>query len=350
MQGGDWVTLTRGQVVPDGGRVRTESNGRVELVRGAERISLAANTEISIRDAGDQKMTSVIQSRGTVTVDAERRNVQHFSVQTPVLAAVVKGTQFTVTYSNGQASVSVDRGVVQVQDAGHEMVVDVTPGQVAEARQTRPLDVSGPGSENAVFMIQGEVVPAAAREAVLSGNITAAEAVEVVRENPELLTAAPGRNDAGNGRGADQAERNSGPGNNNGQGNANGPGKGNGPGANNGGGRGDGPGKGNGPGKDDGPGRGHGPDKDDGPGKGDGPGNGRGNERGSENGNGPGGNNGNGNGPGSNSGNGNGPGSNSGPDSGGPGNGNGPGKNEDKGHENSDGPGKGHGPGGRDKD
>lgn len=180
-EGGNWVVLERGDIVPDGGKVRTTGTGRVDLVRGQESIALGPNTQIAVRDAAGQKMTSVIQSSGVVTVTAEKRNVQHFSVQTPVLAAVVKGTQFTVTYRNGLARVDVDNGVVQVQDNGHDMVVDVARGQSAAASQATPLDINGPGADRAVFLIEGEPVPAIARAAVLEGDLPAKDALEAVR-------------------------------------------------------------------------------------------------------------------------------------------------------------------------
>lgn len=43
-------------------------------------------------------------------------NVQHFAVQTPFLAAVVKGTKFTVVSSKTGAEVAVQRGNVEVED------------------------------------------------------------------------------------------------------------------------------------------------------------------------------------------------------------------------------------------
>lgn len=175
-ESGSWIALERGHVVPDGGKVRTTGTGRVELVRGQENIALGPNTQIAVRDAAGQKMTSVIQSSGIVTVTAEKRNVKHFSVHTPILAAVVKGTEFTVTYSNGLARVDVASGVVQVQDSVHDMVVDVTRGQSAAASLARPLDVSGPGAGNAVFLIEGVTVPAAARAAFLGGDAAAVNA------------------------------------------------------------------------------------------------------------------------------------------------------------------------------
>lgn len=166
---GRWAPLERGDAVPDARKIRTGADGRAELVRGGERISLAPNTEVAIRDAGDAKMTSVLQSFGSVSIEAERRNVQHFSVQTPVLAAVVKGTQFRVTYADGRAQVLVDRGVVQVQDTVHDMVADVQRGQSADVGETVPLDVSGPGSDRTVYLVEGQAVTAQQRDIIVSG-------------------------------------------------------------------------------------------------------------------------------------------------------------------------------------
>jgi hypothetical protein len=256
-EGGSWVGLERGDIVPDGRKIRTLGDGRAELVRGQERIALAANTEIAVRDAPGQKMTSVIQTLGSVTIQAERRNIQHFSVQTPVLAAVVKGTQFTVTYSNGQARVDVDRGVVQVQDNRHDMVVDVTPGQSAMASQSAPLDVTGPGSDRVVYLIEGEVVPAGARDAVVSGAIEPEDAVEAVENravpNGNASVNAGGQGNvvsASNGKGNDN-------GNAGGNGNGNAGGNGNAVGNGNAGGSGNGNSAGNGNGNSGGNGNGN---------------------------------------------------------------------------------------------
>lgn len=216
-EGGSWVTLARAEVVPDGGKVRTLGDGRVELVRGQERIALGSNTEVAIRDAAGQKMTSVIQTMGSVTILAERRNVQHFSVQTPVLAAVVKGTQFTVTYSNGQARVDVREGVVQVQDNNHKMVADVTSGQTAAASQAAPLDVSGPGADRVVYLIEGEVVPAAAKDAVLKGELEPKDALEAVQSRA-VGNANPNA-DGGNSNNVNRADSGANNGNSGGNGN-----------------------------------------------------------------------------------------------------------------------------------
>lgn len=63
--------------------------------------------------------------------------------------------------------VDVDEGVVEVRDLATNTSVDLRPGQSAAASQMRPVKVSGPGSEDVVYVIDGKVVAAAAREAAL---------------------------------------------------------------------------------------------------------------------------------------------------------------------------------------
>ena len=89
--GDDWSRLQRGDVVSDDRVIRTLGNGRVDLQRDAEVISLGGNTQIQIKDKTGKRYTTVQQYFGTVEVEAEVQNVQHFAVQTPLLAAVVKG-------------------------------------------------------------------------------------------------------------------------------------------------------------------------------------------------------------------------------------------------------------------
>ena len=62
--GGSWLDLSRGQEIGNGVLIRTGANGRLNLARGAEEVSLGANTQIQIRDAGSAMMTSIIQDSG----------------------------------------------------------------------------------------------------------------------------------------------------------------------------------------------------------------------------------------------------------------------------------------------
>ncbi|MDP2779885.1 FecR family protein [Devosia sp.] len=151
---GKWQAIARGDVIADDRLLRTGSDGRIGLSRGAETIELQGDTQIRIKDAGDDLMTSVLQDFGAVSIDVERRNVQHFSVQTPFLAAVVKGTRFTVRSDERGASVDVSRGVVQVQDTINDLVSDIRPGQEATVTTEAPLLVDGMGTKS-VWSFEG---------------------------------------------------------------------------------------------------------------------------------------------------------------------------------------------------
>jgi FecR protein len=152
---GQWEPLSLGDVVSDDRPVRTMLSGRVVFRRGAETISIGGNTQISIHDASGRRMTTVTQSFGTVTIEAERQQVQHFSVQTPFLAAVVKGTQFTVVSGKKGARVAVDRGMVQVRDTMHSVMTDVPAGQNAKVGPGQMLTVSGPGEKSPMVTFEG---------------------------------------------------------------------------------------------------------------------------------------------------------------------------------------------------
>lgn len=155
---GAWQALQRGDIVSDESRIRSLDGSRVVLTRGAEAIELSGATEIRIFDQVGQRMTTVMQAYGTVTVEAERLQVQHFSIQTPYLAAIVKGTRFTVHSSDGQSSVDVERGLVQVQDYVHGVATDITPGQSAVVSPDVMLDVSGIGAHVPLVTLDGKPV------------------------------------------------------------------------------------------------------------------------------------------------------------------------------------------------
>lgn len=157
--GGDWAKLQRGDVVPDDRVIRTLGNGRVDLQRDAEVISLAGNTQIQIKDKTGQRFTTVEQHFGTVEIEAEVRNVQHFAVETPFLAAVVKGTHFIVKSGKSGSSVKVTRGRVEVSDNQSGAHVLVPAGQQATVSATGDLSVSGRGAgATQVVSADGKVI------------------------------------------------------------------------------------------------------------------------------------------------------------------------------------------------
>ena len=71
----------------------TGGNGRVLLIRGQETILVAPNSVISVpAEKKDGMQTTILQQAGSIVLEVEKQNVQHFEVETPYLAAVVKGT------------------------------------------------------------------------------------------------------------------------------------------------------------------------------------------------------------------------------------------------------------------
>jgi hypothetical protein len=141
---GEWLPLNRADIVPDDRRIKTTNNGHVTLVRGNETLELGPSTQVRIIDQGGAKpYTTVLQSWGTVAVEAEVRQVEHFAVQNQYLAAVVKGTRFEVSAKSSGASVDVERGRVSVGDAEASTVV--TAGQRVSVAHDGTLKVSGKG-------------------------------------------------------------------------------------------------------------------------------------------------------------------------------------------------------------
>jgi hypothetical protein len=128
----EWVPLKRNDIVSDDRAVRTLVGGWVTFQRDAETIELGPNTQIRIHDGDGERFTTVEEHFGTVSVEAEVKNVQHFAVQTPFLAAVVKGTKFTVKSGKAGSSVKVMRGAVAVEAVADHSHVIVKAGQTAE--------------------------------------------------------------------------------------------------------------------------------------------------------------------------------------------------------------------------
>jgi hypothetical protein len=132
-----------------GDSIRTGNNGRVLLERGKETILVAPNSALTIpATQKDAASTTIIQQSGSIRLEVEKRNVRSFEVETPYLVAAVKGTQFTVTVGQGNASVQVDGGSVEVLDVKTGDFALVAPGQAAKVsgQGNGGLTLSGTGT------------------------------------------------------------------------------------------------------------------------------------------------------------------------------------------------------------
>jgi len=126
------ASLKQEEMLKPGDTVRTGRNGRVLLKRGEETMLISPNSVVGMpTEKKDGLSTTIIQQAGSILLEVEKRNVKHFEVETPYLAAVVKGTQFSVTVNAGSTSVGVIRGQVEVADFRTGQIAQVMPGQHA---------------------------------------------------------------------------------------------------------------------------------------------------------------------------------------------------------------------------
>jgi FecR-like protein len=142
------ASLTNEAALKPGDTIRTGSNGRVLLVRGEASMLIAPNSVIALpAEQKDGLSTTIYEQAGSVLVHADKRNVKHFQVETPYLAAVVKGTQFRVTLDKRGANVAVLEGQVEVTDFKSGQNALVLPGQAARVSSAgrSGLSLSGSG-------------------------------------------------------------------------------------------------------------------------------------------------------------------------------------------------------------
>src|SRR4051794_1872662 len=147
------VSLTQEGTLRAGDTIRTGRNGRVLLVRGEESILISPNSVVGLpAEKKEGLSTTIIQQAGSILLEVEKRNVKHFEVETPYLAAVVKGTQFSVTVNAGSTKVGVLRGQVEVSDFKTGQIAQVLPGQAATVfEHGKPgLSLSGAGTFNPI--------------------------------------------------------------------------------------------------------------------------------------------------------------------------------------------------------
>lgn len=160
LKAGQWMQLERGQVISDNSAIQTAKGAKVLLARGKETIDIAGDTRVKISDKGSAMRTIVYQDYGSLIVDVEKKDVQHFEVQTPLLAAVVKGTKFEVKSGRNAASVSVMRGRVETRDPKAGLKVDTLPGQKVKLDKVKDpfLRVSGRGEKQPIRLIKNNKV------------------------------------------------------------------------------------------------------------------------------------------------------------------------------------------------
>jgi hypothetical protein len=103
---GGWQELQANARIPDGAEIRTGGNGSAVVAKSLDRIEIRANTSVVVAASVSSNATQMYQSSGSATYTVEKRPAGTFSVRTPYVLAVVKGTKFDVDITNRETSVS----------------------------------------------------------------------------------------------------------------------------------------------------------------------------------------------------------------------------------------------------
>ncbi len=166
-----------GLAVAPGAIVRTKALSSAVLVRGQEFVTLRQNAQIRIApEAREKSLFQIIQDFGSALFNIGKKADPHFGVQTPYLAAVVKGTTFVIAVSEDGATLQVTEGAVEAStlDGGARELV--LPGAVAMIAAGDPLRlmIEGEGRKMVDSPARPADAPAAAAPAANSGTAAAA--------------------------------------------------------------------------------------------------------------------------------------------------------------------------------
>ena len=239
-----WQPVKAGMNIPNKAWISTGPRGRAVLTRGVETIAVQPQTLAAIitTESLFNRKTEVVQQHGKLALDIEKRSSPHTYVHTPFLAAVVKGTSFDVTVTEKDASVNVERGLVQVSSFTGGQTTDLGPGQSARVDQSQSMSVAGVSGAPSVSAAS----PTAASVPAVGASAPIGTANANANADGDANGKSNGNSGNGNGVGNGNGNGNSGNGNGNGGGNGNGNnGNGNGNGGGNGNGNGGGNGNGN---------------------------------------------------------------------------------------------------------
>ncbi len=135
--GTGWQALKTGTVLKRASRVKTGMGGRAVLKRPGDSIAISPNSRFRI-PTSDEKgaVAHFVQTLGTLLFKVKSRPDDPFNVRTPYLAAVIKGTTFTVTVDAEGAALHVSSGAVEVTSVLDGVIALIRSGQTAAVSAT----------------------------------------------------------------------------------------------------------------------------------------------------------------------------------------------------------------------
>ena len=186
------ASMTVNQALAPGDTIITGATGRASLSRGGDYIVVAPRSQLRLVAKPERTgFTSIVQELGTLLYKVRHTGVPHFSVDAPMLAAVVKGTTFTVIVDQNRSAVQVIEGVVEVTAADGGMQNLVHGGRTVFIDHINPrslitadaITLGKPGGAS------GEAVTISGSEGEAVLSVTAATAGQVRMEAPKTVAA-----------------------------------------------------------------------------------------------------------------------------------------------------------------
>jgi hypothetical protein len=119
--------------------IETGADGNVVLTRSGDSITMFPNSKMSVPVNDNGEDPGVLQTLGKLLFRMESRESRDFRIETPYLAAAIKGTTFTVEVNDDDAAVEVSEGSV--------LVTSNRSGQSAYVGAGERADVGGDGGD-----------------------------------------------------------------------------------------------------------------------------------------------------------------------------------------------------------
>jgi hypothetical protein len=119
-------------------RVVTGGDGAVGLTQAGTNINVSNDTDIEIpaEVADGNLIARLVQHRGNVFYDVAPRDVGKLRVETPLLVAVIKGTQFNVAVQQDSTTISLFEGRLEIRTPDGSDVVELNAGEIAIRSRT----------------------------------------------------------------------------------------------------------------------------------------------------------------------------------------------------------------------
>ncbi len=148
LRSGVSTIATSGGLLSAGDVIATGKKSRAILVRGQEYVVVSPNSRLRISaPAQSGGVVQFFEELGNVLFRIDKKATPHFGVKTPYLAAVVKGTTFSVTVTESGTAVQVTEGAVQVSTLDGGATQLLSPGMIGVVNRDQQYRLSITGAE-----------------------------------------------------------------------------------------------------------------------------------------------------------------------------------------------------------